>query len=254
MEYSVLRWRILCLVCMAVVVSGSRSGGDGGRLGGWSPITNLNDSSLLDTARKGVTSLEATTNSLTTLKMMKILGGQSQVVSGINYRLNVQIGHTDCRRDPNVEPSRCKVVKYQNCTLQIWVQGWMNRSELTNHTCTKIKFAKLQVTEPWPGGVFKANVSDDSIKEAAKFAVDELGEKTNGQCTVVLRRTVDATQQVVSGMKYRIIIDVRVNSIQDNKQTSAQCLVEIWEQAWMTPKYRLLKHECNTNLIPSGGE
>ncbi|GKV49016.1 hypothetical protein SLEP1_g55790 [Rubroshorea leprosula] len=58
-------------------------------LGGWQPIKNLNDPHLLEIARFAVS--EFNKQSKMNLTLDGILKGEKQIVSGVNYRLNLAV-------------------------------------------------------------------------------------------------------------------------------------------------------------------
>jgi len=60
-----------------------------------------------------------------------VLKATSQVVSGSAYRLDIRVCIVNCDQQQRQKAStECKV-----CKVEIWVQEWLNRTELTNSSC-----------------------------------------------------------------------------------------------------------------------
>lgn len=84
------------------------------------------------------------------------------------------------------------------------------------------------------GGYAKASVSDKEVVEAANFAVKAQqaamqNAKDGKPAKLELVKILDAEQQVVAGMNYRMKLKVKV----DGKERQAEAVV--WWQAWRKP-------------------
>lgn len=84
------------------------------------------------------------------------------------------------------------------------------------------------------GGYAKASVSDKEVVEAANFAVKAQqaamqNAKDAKPAKLELVKILDAEQQVVAGMNYRMKLKVKV----DGKERQAEAVV--WWQAWRKP-------------------
>ena len=90
------------------------------------------------------------------------------------------------------------------------------------------------MAQSMPGGYSKASVTDKEVAAAAAFAVaaqekamqDPKGGKP---AKLELVKVVDAEQQVVAGMNYKLKLKVKV----DGKEKQAEAVV--WWQAWRKP-------------------
>ncbi|XP_063297887.1 cystatin-like [Pelobates fuscus] len=75
-------------------------------------------------------------------KLIKVISAQSQVVEGINYFLEVQIGRTQCKNDANSDVQSCnlfqdsKLSQVSVCRFQVWDIPWLNKETLTSYSCT----------------------------------------------------------------------------------------------------------------------
>ena len=82
-------------------------------------------------------------------------------------------------------------------------------------------------------------VTDKAVVDAAEFAVEAeamkmSGETTSAQAKMELLEILNAQQQVVSGMKYRLKVAVNL----DGKEIVAEAVV--WWQAWREPNPYIL--------------
>ena len=85
-----------------------------------------------------------------------------------------------------------------------------------------------------PGSYSDVPVTDETVIAAAKFAVeakaeDMLDEKKPNPVQLKLLNLLSAQQQVVSGINYRLKIEVSV----DGEEKEAEAVV--WWQAWRQP-------------------
>lgn len=82
-------------------------------------------------------------------------------------------------------------------------------------------------------------VTEKAVIDAAEFAVEAkamkmAGETTSAQTKMELLEILNAQQQVVSGMKYRLKVAVSL----DGKEIMAEAVV--WWQAWREPNPYIL--------------
>ena len=78
---------LLSLVAVAATTASAALGG-GGRVGGYSPIENLNDQHLVEIAQFAVDQYNKQNGAH--LQLVKIVKAEQQVVSGMNYRLVIE--------------------------------------------------------------------------------------------------------------------------------------------------------------------
>ncbi|GLT69102.1 hypothetical protein SLA2020_412790 [Shorea laevis] len=63
--------------------------GDGATVGGWQPIKDLNDAHVKEIAKFAVSEFNKQSNK--NLKLNRIVKGEQQIVSGVKYRLTVNV-------------------------------------------------------------------------------------------------------------------------------------------------------------------
>jgi hypothetical protein len=95
--------------------------------------------------------------------------------------------------------------------------------------------AALAQGQPMPGGFSKASITEKEVVDAVNFAVKAqekaMQDSKSGQAgKLELVKILDAEQQVVAGMNYRLTLKVKV----DGKEKQADAVV--WWQAWRKPE------------------
>ncbi|XP_054848844.1 cystatin-like [Eublepharis macularius] len=76
------------------------------------------------------------------IREVKLIQAQTQVVSGINYYLTMELAVTECQKSfPSNDLEKCQVpsgAEHWECVFLVWSQPWLNKLELTNSTCKTI--------------------------------------------------------------------------------------------------------------------
>ncbi|KAG8180059.1 hypothetical protein JTE90_016186 [Oedothorax gibbosus] len=117
--------------------------------GGWSDVKDLNSESIQNVAKNATRALAIAENSEYHLKMLNLTKARKQVVSGMNYKLELQISPTECKVNENLsdeELDNCplqKCDKPNTCTATAWVRVWLNETErfkLTDYSCGSKSF------------------------------------------------------------------------------------------------------------------
>lgn len=83
------------------------------------------------------------------------------------------------------------------------------------------------------GGCEKASVTDSGVVAAADFATKAESKAMQPPGKLQLLKILEAEQQVVAGMNYRLVLRVK----QDGKERTAEAVV--WWQAWRPAPYQL---------------
>uniref|UniRef100_A0A224Y5J3 Cystatin n=1 Tax=Rhipicephalus zambeziensis TaxID=60191 RepID=A0A224Y5J3_9ACAR len=95
--------------------------------------------------------------------VVRLLEVWTQVVAGVNYRLQFTIAPTNCVIGRvEYSPLACPPVGREKaiCSATIYIVPWMNQTSVTNYKCSTFKLShltKLQVQEP--GGAQKGSAS-----------------------------------------------------------------------------------------------
>uniref|UniRef100_A0A1I8BQ46 Cystatin domain-containing protein n=1 Tax=Meloidogyne hapla TaxID=6305 RepID=A0A1I8BQ46_MELHA len=91
-------------------------GGSGGIPGG-RVKQNVSSEDIKELAIKGLTKINAQSNSAHLIGLAEIVKAESQVVSGVLYILTLRVGKTDCLKN--------------FYTVKIWQQPWKNSEQIT---------------------------------------------------------------------------------------------------------------------------
>ncbi|XP_056147421.1 cystatin-like [Lampris incognitus] len=73
-----------------------------------------------------------------TYKLLNITSAKTQVVAGINYILDVQLGRTLCKKSDSTVAKRCisqTVTKKLQCHFVVTEIPWKNATEVTKRKC-----------------------------------------------------------------------------------------------------------------------
>uniref|UniRef100_A0A914DES9 Cystatin domain-containing protein n=1 Tax=Acrobeloides nanus TaxID=290746 RepID=A0A914DES9_9BILA len=97
-----------------------------------------NSQDVKDMVSRAMTQLNAQSNSLNYLIPIKIVSVQSQVVAGINYKINATIGKSTCLKNQvsaaDFDSANCPETSEndrQNYTISVWQKPWENFEQFT---------------------------------------------------------------------------------------------------------------------------
>ncbi|CAI9773174.1 unnamed protein product [Fraxinus pennsylvanica] len=105
----------ILVASISIEVSAAAGGGRGPILGGYEPIDNPNDPTVIEIAKFAVA--EHNKEAKSNLKFQKVVKGESQVVAGINYRLVI---------------SAVDGAAVQNYLAVVYEKPWQNFKNLTS--------------------------------------------------------------------------------------------------------------------------
>jgi cathepsin F len=227
--------------------------------GGWS-YADPDDENVQKAARLAVNEYEKRTDSMFTSQLVKITKAETQVVAGINYRVTVEIGFTNCRKNAIRDPdSSCQTQQRQSCTFVVWEQSWLDHIEVTDTKCGSIKSNDYQ-NEVLPPDV--SSETDSEIDEAAAFAVLHLQSLSNGRYTMKLKHVVDATRMTDGGVLYHLKIECLMSSCKSSgrlddctdgvRDENVTCDVDVLNQQPKDPQYVVKKYNCAPGSASKG--
>jgi hypothetical protein len=108
----------------------------GAMMGGWAPCSTTDDETV-KVATFAVGQVQASSNNLYALTLIKATTCKAQVVSGMNYELTLEIGMTSCHVGAANPPADCgAVTQTQDCVVRVWSQPWVTPPlKLTSQQC-----------------------------------------------------------------------------------------------------------------------
>jgi len=183
--------------------------------------------SFMEMATFATSELKTTTNYTVSVSEMKITNVETQVVSGMNYKLTLQYGSGN---------------HMMICNVTIYDQPWTGTRQLTSKTC--INPAKRSLLGGLSGGYRHINVTDKTVTDAASFAATYISSQNGNTVQTSHYSVVDAQVQVVSGLNIKM----------DIKFDNVQCEVVVYTQAWSNT-IQVTSYKCpapHRSLVKSG--
>lgn len=202
-----------------------RQTGFGGLAGGFSPIA-VDDPTVKQMADFATTAVAAKSNS-GSLKLVKIVSAETQVVAGKNYKMTLQL----------VDGANS-----QSCQVVVFDQPWSNTRKLIRSECDAASSTRTVRQSFVTGGFSPLSVDAPEVKEIADFATTAVAANTNSG-PLKLVKIVKAASQVVAGQNYKLSLEF----IGSNSETLA-CDVTIFDQSWTSTR-KLTESKC----FPVGG-
>jgi hypothetical protein len=191
--------------------------------GAQNPI-DVSDPDVIAAALCAMDYENARSNSLYTLQLVDIESATVQVVAGIRYDLNLLAGPSQaCRNDGSAHTlSECPVDESASSIFKATVvmQPWLSPA------CSVISFTGT----PSPaisGGRTTADVTSDAVLSAAACAVQQENARSNSLYALQLVAVTSATSQVVSGVRYNLVLQAGFSSCMNDgtARTLAECPV-----------------------------
>ncbi|XP_068135675.1 cystatin-like [Hyperolius riggenbachi] len=74
-------------------------------------------------------------------KLLKVVSAEAQVVAGVIYTVNVDIGKTDCKKDSTSDAQSCSLMQNSNlaqtlsCTFKVLEVPWENVEKVLYASC-----------------------------------------------------------------------------------------------------------------------
>ncbi|XP_069942203.1 uncharacterized protein [Cherax quadricarinatus] len=232
-----------------------------GALGGYEPV-QLPDQNIDKVAEFAVTSMDARINDPNVRVVEKVISAQKQIVSGINWKFQVQLSWTTCRKneqvqdlrtcekDPNKPSSICDVIVYE--------VPWKNHMEVTNTSCTNVEdnnqdhsndntdeLPSIRRRRAALGGYEPVQLPDQNINKVAEFAVKSMDARINDLNVRVVEKVISAQKQIVSGINWKLQVQLswttcrkeeKVQDLstcqKDPSKPSSICNVIVYEVPW----------------------
>ncbi|CAH1262746.1 KNG1 [Branchiostoma lanceolatum] len=197
----------------------------GGLAGGVNP-TDPNSQSVLEMSAFAVDTINAQSNSMYLSKLVQVHSASTQVVAGINYHLELEIGATSCYKGDSVSLEDCDIDqngRVEICMVIVFDQPWTNTREVRSMTCRPKAVAKRQLG--LAGGLMAADVNHQDIQRMALLSVDHVNAMRNNPTLSKLVEVTSAQYQVVAGLKYYLTMEIgtTVCSSSDNTVLLSDC-------------------------------
>uniref|UniRef100_A0A161MSA0 Cysteine proteinase cg12163 isoform x2 n=1 Tax=Triatoma infestans TaxID=30076 RepID=A0A161MSA0_TRIIF len=187
---------------------------------------------------------------------MKFWMQKKQLVNGIMYHLNLRVKTTSCSEDNNILTD-CQQEESQPqeiCKVQIH-RSFADSSPLNAKVVRSECDHNILLGEPE-----EVSVETEVIREAANFAAQRIDAMSNSIYKQILVRILDATSQIVAGIKMNLKLELGNTECMKNmhKQTNCGvvsknaekmiCRVSVWSQPWKQnsskPSMKLTSFSC----------
>ncbi|XP_078591933.1 kininogen-1-like [Branchiostoma floridae x Branchiostoma japonicum] len=217
----------------------------GGLAGGLHP-TDTNSPKVLEIAAFAVDTINDQSNSMYLSKLVHIHSASTQVVAGINYHLELEIGATTCSKGDSVSLEDCDIDqngRVEICMVTVFDQSWTGTREVISMTCSPKVAVKRQFLA---GGLMPADTNNQGIQHLASLSVDHINTMRNAPTLSKLVEVTSAQYQVVAGMKYYLTMEIGTTSCSSSDSTvllsdcavllgggREMCDVEVLDQPWI---------------------
>jgi hypothetical protein len=206
---------LLALAAVALTTPAAGLGERGKTVGGWGPIPNVGDAHIQKLGAWALGKAKERHLANNMLRFRRVVRGEQQVVSGMNYRLVIDAAYPSGRSAQYV--------------AEVYEQSWTNTRRLTSF---KPVSKMLGGWNPIP------DVQGDAdIQKLGKWALGKAKERRLASNGLRFRRVVRGEMQVVAGFNYRLVIDAAYPSGQ-----RVQYVAEVYDPVpTSTPKLTSFK-------------
>ncbi|ESO00032.1 hypothetical protein HELRODRAFT_176339 [Helobdella robusta] len=121
-------------ICLLVLVGCAVSYGTMGMVGGWSRADHESEH-IKKVAEKILLLFDDLNTSGLAQRLHSVKSAETQVVSGMNYKIKMDVGLLDCTEAQAVTNANCKITKVGECKFVYYEQSWTGTEEITSHEC-----------------------------------------------------------------------------------------------------------------------
>ncbi|XP_050545780.1 cystatin-like [Daktulosphaira vitifoliae] len=114
----------LCLVLVAISLTKAIPGGF--------KKLDVNSDAVKSKAQFALESIAQQTGTNRSLRLAKIESAESQIVSGVNYRIGLVVCEQDSAKENQLINKDCRY-----CAISVWEQSWLNSTKVTNVNCSE---------------------------------------------------------------------------------------------------------------------
>ncbi|KRX94013.1 Onchocystatin, partial [Trichinella pseudospiralis] len=138
-----LNMLFICLLFSILFVTSSKQ-----LLGGENPL-DVDNEKVESLAFRALQKENMRSNNLHHLVLIRVKDATSQVVAGINYKLTIYVGESECSKKTmsaeDAHQNRCKLVSGDDarlCKVTIHEKPWLNVFEVDDFECTSVPRAE----------------------------------------------------------------------------------------------------------------
>ncbi|XP_068226750.1 uncharacterized protein [Palaemon carinicauda] len=109
-----------------------------GLVGGFSEA-DVNEAKIQEMASFAVQAMDSASDDRYVRRVEEVLSAATQVVAGVNYRMNIKVYWTTCLKEASIEDlsscSKDTSRPVQTCEVVVYERSWANHTELTSSSC-----------------------------------------------------------------------------------------------------------------------
>ncbi|XP_076283794.1 uncharacterized protein LOC143210642 [Lasioglossum baleicum] len=215
-------------------------------LRGEAQAADINDPQIQEATNKGLKKFSLSYEGEYEPIITEIVEASKQTVSGTLYKIKAKIGQSTCAKGAKENCKLQEGSEIQECLFSIWSQPWIDfgypNIEISCNARNQQENPRTKRESDMPGAPVKKPVNDPEIKNLAKKGLKKFSENSEGTHEPMIVEIVDATQQVVSGLLYKIKVKLGTSTCPRGVKGECKlkegsdikvCLFTIWSQPWI---------------------
>ena len=212
-----------------------------GIVGGVTPM-DINEDKVKELAKLTVSTFSERSNESDAPKVFRMLSASKQVVAGIKYKLNFEIGFTECTEDSKT------CTGLQRCVVSIVEQPWLNKQDVSQFSCKNVKKSS-HPSRALHGRGKAVDPSSKEIQRHAALALRSIQAQSNSAKLLSIVRIKNAATQTVSGKKIYLTLEIaETKCLHNGTETTEKdcpiddtaghqlCKIEIWSRPWLNQR------------------
>ncbi|XP_033328261.2 uncharacterized protein LOC117221420 [Megalopta genalis] len=206
---------------------------------------NVNDPEIQEAANKGLKKLSEGYQGANEPIIAEIVEASKQVVSGMLYKIRAKVGPSTCLKGVKDNCRLQEGSEIQECLFSVWSQPWVDEGSPEITIDCNVRNQREKGRTKRKSGVVgvanSVNVNDPEIKNLANKGLQKFAENSEGTNEPMIVDIVEASQQVVSGLLYKIKVKLGTSTCPRGVKGECQlnegsdikeCLFTIWSQPW----------------------
>ncbi|XP_011496222.1 PREDICTED: uncharacterized protein LOC105360904 [Ceratosolen solmsi marchali] len=179
---------------------------------------------------------------------------------GIIYYIIAEVAPTDCNKKDNSTECLDEVIldSIQICKFDISTNEKkpLQSPKLLHYSCKNKQKSNMRFKRQMVGNPRPYDVNDPKIQEYVLLGLQKYSKNYSGTNEPIISNVKQVTVQVVSGLKYKIIVDIGVSTcpkgVKENCQLKTEemvkeCIIEVWSQPWLDKGNPKVTVNCNEN-------
>jgi cathepsin F len=220
-----------------------------------------NKSIIRKLAIKAVELLDSLNNNDKRKRVIDILDSKREKqYHGIIYYITVEVAPTDCNKKDNSTECLDEVIlgPTQICKFDIATNEKkpLQSPNLLHHSCQNKQKSEMRFKRQMVGSPRPYDVNDPKVQEYVHLGLQKYSEGYSGTNQPMINNVKEVTVQVVSGLLYKIKVDIGVSTCPKGSKQNCQlksdekikeCIIEVWSQPWIDKGHPQVTVKCDEN-------